>query len=348
MKLKEYANTSTLADVFSKCPLFSPTLFEEIAENDYFTLLEAVCTLLKADDFDRDIAPFVSKDSLVRLAKNLAKKARDIELKKHAVKRANSIISSVKAKLSARSAQASHPSPILHQVASDYLFFNRLSALLEECWKTKEVLNDNGKISGKCSLVAIRQKHVDASAVKSAAGTTENLGSITRAKASDYLDKILSLQSISSPARGLFDVHYEIRNERGVKPSGGQRTEFVFFEELSKAAEYPVVLIDEPEASFDNMFLSEEIAFKIRELAKSSTVFVTTHSHVLCFDLKPEKVIYALYDENDSAYKLLVGSLRDCEFIGSESSVNTKNTILNLMEAGKDSFELRRQYYETV
>lgn len=184
--------------------------------------------------------------------------------------------------------------------------------------------------------------------MKSAVGTTENLGRITQAKSSDYLDKILSLQSASLLARGLFNVHYEIRNERGVKPSGGQRAEFVFFEKLSEAVGYPVVLIDEPEASFDNMFLSAEIASKIRELATSSTVFVTTHSHVLCFDLKPEKVIYTLYDENNSVYKLLAGSLRNREFIGSESLANTKSTILNLMEAGKDSFELRRQYYETT
>lgn len=346
--LKEYAETSTLADEYSKCPLFSPTPLEEIAENEYLTLLNAVCTLLRASDFNADIAPFVSRGSLIRLAASLEKKARDVELKKVSTKKANSIIDSVKTKLSAKSAQAAHPAPILRQVASDYLFFGRLSTLLEECWKKKEILNDKGKIAGKYSLVAIRQKHEDASAVKGAAGTSESLGRITQTKAPEYLDKILSLQSASSLARGLFDVSYEIRSDRGVKPSGGQRTEFVFFEKLSEAVGHPVVLIDEPEASFDNLFLGEEIASRIRELANTSTVFVTTHSHVLCFDLKPEKVIYALYDEEDSSYRLLAGSLREPELRDSRLSTDTKSTILDLMEAGKDSFDLRRQYYETA
>lgn len=348
LELKKYAETSTLADVFSKCPLFSPTLFEEIVENEYHILLKAVCTLLEASDFDKDIAPFVSRVSLIQLAVSLEKKARDIELKKVSAKKANDIISSVKTKLSAKSAQATHPIPILRQVASDYLFFNRLSTLLEECWKEKEILNDNGLIAGKYSLVAVRQKHEDAAAVKRAAGITENLGRIMQSKAPDYLDKMLSLQSASSLARGLFDVRYEIRNDRGVKPSGGQRTEFVFFERLSEAAGYSVVLIDEPEASFDNMFLSKEISSRIREIAKSSTVFVTTHSHILCFDLKPGKVIYAFYDEENSSYGLLAGSLSDSELRDSKLTASTKNTILDLMEAGKDSFDLRRQYYETI
>ena len=47
---------------------------------------------------------------------------------------------------------------------------------------------------------------------------------------------------------------------------------------LDKAGSQDVVVIDEPESSFDNPFLYSTIAAKLKEISQRATVFVSTHN----------------------------------------------------------------------
>jgi len=48
--------------------------------------------------------------------------------------------------------------------------------------------------------------------------------------------------------------------------SGGERSEFRLLQEIKDAQNYDFLLIDEPESSFDNMFLKSDVNQIIREI----------------------------------------------------------------------------------
>lgn len=128
-------------------------------------------------------------------------------------------------------------------------------------------------------------------------------------------------------------------NKNGKKLSGGEQTDYVLGLELEKASKYDTILIDEPESSFDNTFLHEDVCEKIKELSKSSTVFLATHNNTLGVSIKPDNFIFNEYDEINDKY-----SLKNVPF-----SMNINESLLiSLMEGGNDAYKLRGEIYETT
>ncbi|TOA26957.1 hypothetical protein, partial [Vibrio parahaemolyticus] len=54
-------------------------------------------------------------------------------------------------------------------------------------------------------------------------------------------------------------VSYRILNKYGTTVSGGERSEYRLLKSLHDAKDYDILLIDEPESSFDNVFLFESV-----------------------------------------------------------------------------------------
>ena len=54
-------------------------------------------------------------------------------------------------------------------------------------------------------------------------------------------------------------INYEVLNNYGTKISGGERSEFNLLSELESSGKYELLLIDEPESSFDNLFLKNSV-----------------------------------------------------------------------------------------
>jgi len=61
-------------------------------------------------------------------------------------------------------------------------------------------------------------------------------------------------------------ISYRILNRDGFEVSGGERSEFRLLQEIKDAQNYDFLLIDEPESSFDNMFLKSDVNQIIREI----------------------------------------------------------------------------------
>lgn len=54
-------------------------------------------------------------------------------------------------------------------------------------------------------------------------------------------------------------IKYEVFNKYGFRASGGERSEYNLLEQLADATQYDILLLDEPESSFDNLFLKSDI-----------------------------------------------------------------------------------------
>ena len=50
---------------------------------------------------------------------------------------------------------------------------------------------------------------------------------------------------------------------------------------LEESKSYPIILIDEPEASLDNTYIKDELIPALKKLATHSTIFLVTHNSTL-------------------------------------------------------------------
>lgn len=346
-ELKDYAETSTLSDQYSKCPLFTGNKLDVPEMDEITNLVAAVESLLRTEEYRDLVNKHIEESSLLGLLEDLVQAAKRKSVQARSVTEANKIISSMKAFLSTHSVQSKYPEHILEDAALAQTRASRAGRLLKSCWQQGVILDDGGTISEKYKLQISIEKFEKADQVKETVGTKESLAGICKKAEDEYIEQLLSLDEAVRLSKGLFHLKIGVVDDKGSKPSGGQRTEFTFLTRLQQAFEYPVVLIDEPESSFDNLFLDEFISERIRMLSKQSTVFVTTHNQVLGYSLKPDKIIFTEYDSDRKSYDLYIAEQNDNVMKGtSEKQPLLKNTVMDLMEAGEDSYEERRRYYE--
>lgn len=349
--LKKHAETSMLSDVYSKCRLFRAKALDVPEQGDTKDLINAVSSLLSSSQHECLIDQVVGRVRLVGLLELLSKEAREVELERLAVSETNRITTSVKNQLKVSSVEQM-PDPEIEQVFDDEAFFQHAAQLLEECWKTKKVCDDEGRTFSKYSVIATRKRFGNANSIKEALSLPKKGGpsfsGATVLSAADYIDKLLSIDAEGSLTPALFDVEIGVRDEKGAEPSGGQRTECVFLGRLAAAAKCRFILIDEPESSFDNPFLNGFISAKIRELANHSTVVVATHNQVLGLALKPNKLLLTSFDEETKRYSIASGGLRDRLFAGDGEGkdADAREVVIDILEAGRYSYEQRRSYYE--
>lgn len=350
IELKSYAETSSLADQYSGSPLFKGQPFEIVENGEEQELISALLLLLGSNDYEEEIDSALGRKNLISLLRLIAERAKVKETERAVKKAANSIIASVRSRLSIASTQDKYPDAIMDLVFQNEVIFNRIGTLLSSCWTEKVIFDDKQRGAGKYSLRAVRKKHIDAVAIKKAMGLSQcAMGRITTMNSREYIDTILSFEQCVHPETGLFDIRFEIRDEKGVRPSGGQRTEYTFLKKLADAESYDIILIDEPESSFDNPFLNIHISGRIKDLSKTSTVFVATHNQVLGYALKPNKILFTRHDPDTDTYHIYSGELQEASLTNQDGSTEPmKDTMIDLMEAGDIAYASRKEFYENL
>jgi len=87
-------------------------------------------------------------------------------------------------------------------------------------------------------------------------------------------------------------IEYEILNKDGFKVSGGERSEFRLLHEIKDAQNFDYLLIDEPESSFDNLFLKGEANQMLKEISKTMPVVVVTHNSTVGASINADYIVY--------------------------------------------------------
>lgn len=159
------------------------------------------------------------------------------------------------------------------------------------------------------------------------------------------------LQGFDPSVRGkacqlLFNIRSRIVLNDGSNASlsGGQRAEYLLIHKISGAAGKDVVLIDEPESSFDNPFLNSDVVKMLNDVAEHSTVFLVTHNNSLGVSLKPDCVIYTTKEPD--GYHVYSGKLSSEKLTDvSGNTYSREKALLLTMEAGRDAYLDRRPYY---
>jgi ABC-type multidrug transport system ATPase subunit len=146
-------------------------------------------------------------------------------------------------------------------------------------------------------------------------------------------------------------IEYEILNKDGFKVSGGERSEFRLLQEIKDAQNYDYLLIDEPESSFDNVFLKGEVNQILKELSQTMPIVVVTHNSTVGASIKADYVVYTSkeVENGEIVYRRYSGhpSVKELSTVDGIKMDNFKVTIDSL-EAGETAYTERKSGYESI
>ena len=343
--LIEYAETTSLEDEYSKCILYQEQPLKGIDLEPYKRVIKAVQTLLEENGpLKNDINRLIGHEPLIGLLNRAFERYSEAAKKNWCNNRANSIVGHIKQCLASKSSRPFCPESPLVDCAKRVAFMKRLSALRAKTKVAKEIERHT---VGRFTSVTCRRDYRNATSLKKALGIaqSESLSRISAMSDRDYVETLLEKCNTAAFEKALFDIEVSLKNDRNENISGGQRAEYLFLRALDKAGSHDIVIIDEPESSFDNPFLFESIAKKLKEISDRATVFVSTHNNVLGVSMQPDALLHTVVGEDDS-HKVYYGLASSAELVSPDGSTeNRSEALLSLMEAGAMAYNERRPYY---
>lgn len=352
-KLVVYAHSPE--DEYSSCPIYRDGPFsferENYALNDDAKLRKAISLLMSSDRRKPAIDNIVGLDSLARLDSELRRLMKESHKRISYGEKANEVILNLKKELKKNAARKPLPSTEPLKEYFRYCHFeNRLCDILDSLSVTSELASEDVL---KFRKTRIRRPAKNANDARKGVKVPQGIEVPLLFQKSPTSRQRLETLRFYGPdvipiaCNLLFKIDCQIvtSDESHSTLSGGQRAEYLLLHKLQKAKGKDVVLIDEPESSFDNLFLNGEVSKMVNDLACQATVFLVTHNNTLGISTHPDWIIYAK-KEHDGTYRLYSGSLNSHSLLASDGAeLPTGEVLLTSMEAGKDAYLDRRPYY---
>ena len=344
--LLKSAEESEKKDSFAKAVLFNEELYSETNLTSLKELIKSVELLINNTEYKEIINKHIEDKNLKALALELMEeytKSSELELKK---KYLNTLIKDIKTDLRVRTSTTYVEDIDFYKVVLEnekVRNFNHVTKLLQE---EREI--DKEEIS--------RFKLVTKSSPFTGAGQLQKVKNRRMAFSEafkfysnpyKYLNELKKLDIEPTEYYKFFvDVQTTTLNKHGFPVSGGERSEFNLLNEISDSFKSDILLIDEPESSFDNIFLKDEVNELIKDISKKIPVVVVTHNNTVGASIKPDYVAYTHKEiENDEVvYKIYSGYPSDkvLKNVNEAEEISNYNIILNCLEAGNEAYSERR------
>lgn len=339
--LIQYADSVARDDEYSKCPIYSAGNIAVESSRPEEEVVKAVIALLKDNPLSVEIEEIVGRTALISLLRVAITRYKAKALRCKCIALANKITTRVKKSLATESSRPACPISPMVEVARRKAYIGRLASLRGA---TKNETIVSTRQIGKFKRSVKRIPYRDATALKAALDTNASLAGALQLEDTEFVERVLAAQGVSDISKAFFDMTVNLENERGEEVSGGQKAEYLFFRALDRAATHDIVLIDEPESSFDNPFLNELIASELKRLSAKSTVFIATHNNVLGVSIKPDGIVFTKYE--DGVHRVYACDSTDALMRSPDGrTVKRSEVLLQLMEAGNEAYKERRPYY---
>lgn len=343
--LKDYANSQSLKDSYSETKLFKELPYNMIDKIDTPRIINSIINLLNSEDNRDIIEKYISRENLIKMFNELVLKRRkelyEIKLKNET----DRILLQLKSKLTKKSALPNIKDVNLFNLFKNKIMRDNYNKLCLSLMKRDLIYKSNVH---RFELQVFKRKINGVKELKNLIDTSIGLGNIM-----NYLDPysfIKKLDELGVPKtsiyKGIIAFDVEVVNENKNSLSGGERAEYNLIKEIKNAEKYDILLLDEPEASFDNPFINNYIIDLIKDISKKTTVFITTHNNSLGVLMNPNKLIYTSNDSGD--YKVYTGEIGSKEFkTVNNDSLISYDTIMEVMEAGEKAYIERSNIYES-
>lgn len=350
--LLKNANDVQREDCFSKTILFNEIEFSEISLESLKKLINSAMILADNLEYKELINSFINEEDInklvIRLIEEYNKKYEE-NLKKRWI---NEIIKNVKNELKLRTAAT---------VIEDIDFYKILLEL-EKIKKFEEIV----KLVKKESV--IQQKEISGFKVIATVSTFKGAGELKelsgkRCKFSDafieynnsykYLQKLKEITQIQTCDyyKYFAKIKFRILNRYNFDVSGGERSEFNLLNAINDATQYDMLLLDEPESSFDNLFLKNNVNKIIKDLSQNVPVIVVTHNNTVGASIKPDYIVFTQKEINDGniQYELYSGYPSNKKLISlNGKEISNHNILLDCLEAGENAYKEREISYEML
>lgn len=352
--LIKYAEEQDRVDAFAKCRMFSETKFTKKNFKFIDELIEATDKLISANQYRDVIDKHISVEVLKNLYRELVDRA--IEEKKRSLEEEwiNKLIDKIKQSLRIRSASNEIEEIDFFEIQmkrNKVVAFNELVSVL----KNNQIINQYEKGS---FLVRVRKgKFNGPKELKRFSGKANvRFSDIYDDYCENPYKYLLGLKEMSGISevdyyKYFVNIEYNILNKYGAEISGGERAEFKLLNAIEDANRYDLLLIDEPESSFDNLFLKEKVNSLIKEISKNMPVILVTHNNTVGASIKPDYIIYTkrIIENEQAKYERYCG-LPSSKVLRSsqEKEIRNYEVLLNCLEAGKESYEERKRDYEIL
>lgn len=345
--LKKFARENEKKDLYSKCKLFEEDSYitEDISNLD--KLIKSVITLIENSEYENVITKYVSTSNLRKLALELIDTAEKSIVENSQKDWVNTIVTDVKRELRIKTTGSYVEDIDLNKIALDEVRIEKFSDVVSSLKVDREIHLENlGKFSIKTSTKKI-QSATDLQKIGKDKKPYSKAFAHYTISPYEYL---LQLRELGVEDANLFKFFVKIEsltfNQDGFKVSGGERSEFNLIHEIQDATKYDILLIDEPESSFDNNFLNKEINTIIKHISSLMPVVVVTHNSTVGASIKPNYLaITEKKLEGDSfVYRTYTGYPSDKNLTSSDgTTIKNFEALLNCLEAGVSAYNDRKE-----
>ena len=347
-----HAKESEKRDAFAKAKLFSEEKFQISDLNGFKKLIASVQHLIENIEYREIIDKHLSMQRLKALIVELMKEYQKREEERLKKRWLNDLILEIKKKLQMRTAATTIEDVDLYQVAMDNEKIDKfISAATMVCRDRKIEERD---VQG-FKIVARTSKFSGAGELKSLSGLRIAFGQAYQSYEDPckYLQKLKAIGDLAEADyfRYFAKIKYQILNKDGYEVSGGERSEFNLLQEISDAQQYDMLLIDEPESSFDNLFLKNEVNKIIKEIAKNVPVVLVTHNSTVGASIKPDYLLCTKKEVVDGniEYRIYSGFPTDQELMSRDGKrLGNFGVTMDCLEAGKPAYDERGRVYEDL
>ena len=350
--LLKSAEEADRRDAYSKVALFDETAFPVRDDKVLKDLIASVRQIIENIEYREMIQRHVDIQSLKKLACELIELLWSKALENRKRRFLNGLIKDIKESLKMRTSAVQIDDVDLYRVNMETRKAGRFSDIVNSLRKESVIFEES--VQG-FRVVASKGAFTKAGEIKSASGAKTSFKDALK----EYGDPYRYLQALMSDDnlvrselyRLFVKIEYKILNRYGFEVSGGERSEFRLLQEIKDAQNYDVLLIDEPESSFDNMFLKSDVNQIIREISESMPVVVVTHNSTVGASVGADYLLYASKEVESGkvTYRIYSGHPTDKTLKSIDGqSIKSHEIMLNSLEAGRKTYESRRRGYEAI
>lgn len=350
--LLKFAADNEKQDAFSKTTLFSENQFGTKDLSTLRKLVNASKTLRENLEYEEIINRHISDETLLDLEIDLMKEFISLEEDNSKKEWVNVLINKIKDELRFRTSSTIPEDIDFYNILLENQKIKKFNALVKELQKDRVI--DTKELRG-FKIVASTKRFANATHLKKVCNRQISLVD-AYSKYNNPFAFLMALKQVDIAETELYkyfvDIEYKTLNKYGFQVSGGERSEFNLLHEINDALKHDMLLIDEPESSFDNIFLRSEVNEMLRDISKSIPVIIVTHNSTVGASIKPNYIACTerKLNQNEIEYNIYSGYPFDKELKSANGSIiSNYEAMLNCLEAGDDEYKKRRtESYEIL
>jgi ABC-type dipeptide/oligopeptide/nickel transport system ATPase component len=336
-------------DVYSQAALFNENRYTESDNANLKKLISSVEIMIENIEYREIIDRHLAISNLKNLIADLIQKYIELQTLNNKKLWINSLVTNIKRELQSNTASTGVEEIDFYAIQMDTVKFKKFNSLVYAL-KIERVIEQSD--IRKFKIVATTKKYNGAGELLKKA-SRKMVFSDAYARYSNpiiYLEGLKEIQylDITEYYKYFIDIEFKILNRYGAEVSGGERSEFNLLDKIQNAHHFDLLLIDEPESSFDNLFLKNEVNEQIREIAKSVPIVIVTHNSTVGASIKPDFILYTKKEivDRKASYELYSGVPSDLALKTVDGKeIKNYDILLDCLEAGGEAYIERNKTY---